>query len=95
MNAREGAPSLFVPILHIALSATEKVWRLTIKDNGMGIDEETQKNLLTPFYSTKQGGTGLGLFLTKKMIEELHHGKMTLSSKKGAGTTVLFEVPFL
>lgn len=95
VNARKGAHSVFVPILHITLSSTEKGWRLIIKDNGMGMDAETQKNLLTPFYSTKQSGTGLGLFFTKKMIEDLHHGKMTLSSEKEMGTAVIFEVPFL
>lgn len=63
-----------------------------IKDNGHGMDRETIDNLFTPFYSKKSFGTGLGLCLSKEIIE-LHNGTIKYSSKLNLYTEVKIVIP--
>ncbi|MEZ4903557.1 MAG: ATP-binding protein [Spirosomataceae bacterium] len=65
-----------------------------ITDNGVGMDEETQKRIFEPFFTTKPigEGTGLGMAICYGIILH-HHGIISVSSKKGYGTTVLIELP--
>lgn len=63
-----------------------------IKDNGHGMDKETIDNLFTPFYSKKSFGTGLGLCLSKEIIE-LHNGTIKYSSKLNEYTQVKIAIP--
>jgi nitrogen fixation/metabolism regulation signal transduction histidine kinase len=65
---------------------------LEMQDNGAGISEENQHQLFTPYFSTKETGTGLGLVITKNIIEE-HHGSITCQSVVGNGTTFIIELP--
>jgi two-component system nitrogen regulation sensor histidine kinase NtrY len=65
---------------------------LHISDNGPGMDEETMKKALLPFYSTKKTGTGLGLALSREIVEA-HGGKISLHSQPGGGTTVTCWLP--
>jgi len=62
-------------------------------DNGRGIDREQMERIFTPFYSSKgHGGTGLGLAVAKKVIEE-HHGRIEATSKVSEGTTFTVTLP--
>lgn len=63
-----------------------------IKDNGHGMDKETIDNLFTPFYSKKSFGTGLGLCLSKEIIE-LHNGTIKYTSKLNLYTQVKIAIP--
>lgn len=63
-----------------------------IKDNGHGMDKETIDNLFTPFYSKKSFGTGLGLCLSKEIIE-LHNGTIKYTSKLNEYTQVKIAIP--
>jgi len=66
-----------------------------IKDNGIGILEEDQKYIFQKFFrsrSEEEQGTGLGLFITKSIIERLG-GKIWFESEKGKGTTFWFNLP--
>ncbi len=69
-----------------------------VKDNGVGIPSDKQKNLFSKFYQTdttlkrKHGGTGLGLVICKGIIEALG-GKIWLQSDVGKGTTFWFSIP--
>lgn len=63
-----------------------------IKDNGQGMDKETIDNLFTPFYSKKSFGTGLGLCLSKEIIE-LHNGTIKYTSKLNLYTEVKIVIP--
>jgi len=67
---------------------------VAITDTGTGIPEEIINNVLDPFFSTKKGsgGTGLGLSVTKGIIDR-HHGSIAINSKEGAGTTVTITLP--
>jgi signal transduction histidine kinase len=65
------------------LAGTE-VW-VRIRDNGPGMDEEVRQRIFNPFYTSKQGGTGLGLPITRKLVEA-HRGEIELLSTPGQGT---------
>ncbi|WP_312115600.1 sensor histidine kinase [Brevibacillus reuszeri] len=58
-----------------------------VEDNGCGISEQRLKHLFEPFYTTKEKGTGIGLSVCKKLIEEMN-GKIVFESKEGIGTKV-------
>lgn len=60
---------------------------VTIEDNGCGISQQRLKHLFEPFYTTKEKGTGIGLSVCKKLIEEME-GKIIVESKEGIGTKV-------
>jgi len=74
-------------------SEKDNVIRFEISDNGVGMDEDVIKKLFTSFFSTKgHRGTGLGLMVTRKLIEE-HNGSIDVNSQPGKGTTVIFRMP--
>jgi PAS domain S-box-containing protein len=73
---------------------TDNVIRFEISDNGVGMDEEVVRKLFTSFFSTKgHRGTGLGLMVTRKLIEE-HNGSIEVNSQPGKGTTVIVRLPY-
>ncbi|HEY7910951.1 MAG TPA: ATP-binding protein [Blastocatellia bacterium] len=65
---------------------------IDIADRGAGMDEETRRRLFEPFYTTKEKGTGLGMAISKKIVE-LHKGDLLISSKEGEGTTATVRLP--
>jgi two-component system sensor histidine kinase AtoS len=65
---------------------------IMVRDTGIGIPAEQLDDLFTPFYSTKKRGTGLGLALTLKIIEE-HAGSINVTSEVGVGTSVVVALP--
>jgi signal transduction histidine kinase len=61
---------------------------IDVKDTGKGIDLKYKKDIFRPGFSTKKRGWGLGLSLSKRIIESYHHGKLYIKeSKPGKGTT--------
>jgi signal transduction histidine kinase len=66
---------------------------IEISDTGVGIPEENKNKIFDPFFTTKEvGGTGMGLPITRRIIEE-HHGSIRLTSKIGKGTTFFVSLP--
>ncbi|MCJ7842660.1 ATP-binding protein [Lederbergia sp. NSJ-179] len=65
---------------------------LDIIDNGKGISEEGLKRLREPFYTDKEKGTGLGLMISYKIIED-HNGTIHFTSEEGKGTCVQIKLP--
>ncbi|WP_333874639.1 PAS domain S-box protein [Methylobacter sp.] len=65
---------------------------ISVKDNGLGIDEEQQQKILTPFHTTKINGTGMGLSISRSLIEA-HKGTLCFNSKRGKGSTFYFTLP--
>lgn len=65
---------------------------LEITDTGQGISPENLKKVFQPYFTTKQLGIGLGLALTRRIIEE-HHGTIEISSSPEKGTKVLMTLP--
>ncbi len=65
---------------------------IVIQDTGRGMPREVVEQIFTPFYTTKIGGSGLGLVFVRQIVEE-HRGKITVESEVGQGTTVSIELP--
>lgn len=63
---------------------------ILIKDNGPGILADRLKQIFEPFYTTKEQGTGLGLYITKQLVER-NGGKISVKSKPGVGTSFILE----
>jgi PAS domain S-box-containing protein len=63
-----------------------------IRDTGVGIPAEQLDDLFTPFFTTKKKGTGLGLALTHKIVED-HGGSIHVASELGQGTAVTVRLP--
>lgn len=66
--------------------------QMLIRDNGMGMTEEQLAKVGTPFYTTKQKGTGLGISICKNIINE-HGGSLKIDSKFGEGSTFTIAIP--
>lgn len=66
--------------------------RIRIHDSGQGVPPEILPRLFEPYFSTKSGGSGLGLPIARKNIEE-HGGRIEVQSKQGSGTTVTVLLP--
>jgi two-component system NtrC family sensor kinase len=65
---------------------------ITFGDTGKGIPEESQDLIFTPFFSTKHGGTGLGLPITSHIVKE-HRGTIHFESYEGLGTSFIIRLP--
>ena len=68
--------------------------RVAVRDNGTGIDPGCAGRLFQPYFTTKKHGTGLGLFVTRKLVTD-HGGTVTFESKAGDGTVFWVELPCL
>ena len=85
-NAIQAIPSENSGQINIGLQWKEESWIISIQDNGAGISEEAQASIFVPYFTTKTTGTGLGLAMTKQIIEQ-HHGSIWFETQQGAGTT--------
>ncbi|MBW3634884.1 MAG: GAF domain-containing protein [Armatimonadetes bacterium] len=65
---------------------------IEIKDSGVGISQRALKSVFDPFFSTKVSGSGLGLAVTKRIIQD-HGGQIEVFSEEGQGTTFIFCLP--
>jgi PAS domain S-box-containing protein len=66
--------------------------RLTVRDAGIGVDRESVDKLFDPFYTTKSGGMGIGLAISRSIIES-HHGRIWAAPNDGPGATFAFSIP--
>jgi PAS domain S-box-containing protein len=66
--------------------------RLTVQDAGVGFEPEGEDRLFEPFYTTKSGGMGIGLSVSRSIIER-HHGRLWATPNDGPGTTFTFSIP--
>ena len=72
--------------------ATRRYARVTIADQGTGMDKAALDRIFEPFFSTKRRGTGLGLSIVKQIVEQ-HGGTIDVESTLGSGTTFRIDLP--
>ena len=77
--------------IHSRLTLNDGI-QVRVKDNGPGLNEEQQQKILTPFYTTKIDGMGMGLSISRSLIEA-HEGTLHFNSQAGKGTTFYFTLP--
>ncbi len=79
---------------NIILTATQKDKKIILKiaDTGNGIDKDILETIFVPFFSTKKGGSGIGLSLCRQIML-LHKGLITVQSKVGYGTVFVLQFP--
>jgi len=77
-----------------ATEARPETLQIEVGDSGIGISERALKQVFDPFFSTKVSGSGLGLAVTRRIIQE-HGGHIEVDSAEGRGTTFFFLLPAL
>ncbi len=80
--------------IHIKMTEELGVVNIGFTDEGCGIPVERLSRLGEPFYTTKQKGSGLGLMVSYKIIEQ-HKGRISIDSKLNQGTSVVISLPLL
>jgi len=66
--------------------------RLSVKDTGVGFDPQTEEKLFEAFYTTKGDGMGIGLSVSRSIMES-HRGRLWAVRNEGPGATFLFSIP--
>ncbi|THF78009.1 ATP-binding protein [Cohnella fermenti] len=79
--------------IRVGLSREDDSVRIRITDEGPGIDQEQLAKMGQPFYTTKEKGTGLGLMVSYKIVDN-HDGRIHVSSRLGIGTSFEIRFPF-
>ena len=79
-------------IIKISLESDNEFMKIIIEDNGVGMDKDTLNNVSEMFFTTKRRGSGLGVSLSKEIIEQ-HNGAIVYNSVKGEGTRVIVTLP--
>ena len=80
------------PIVHISIVCSSEMVQININDNGCGISPEHIESIFNPMVSYKSDGTGLGLPISKKIIDA-HNGTISVSSSLHSGTTFNISLP--
>jgi signal transduction histidine kinase len=89
MNGIEDRPRLLV--IRTAQDEADRV-RLTVQDAGVGFEPQNADRLFDAFYTTKSGGMGIGLSVSRSIIQS-HHGRLWAVLNEGPGAAFLFSIP--
>ncbi|MBV9268214.1 MAG: PAS domain S-box protein, partial [Acidobacteriaceae bacterium] len=84
------------PVIHVSAQQQAEMWRLSVQDNGIGIDPEYKEQIFGLFKRLHAGdeysGTGIGLAICQRIVER-YHGRIWVESKPGQGSTFFFTLP--
>jgi len=87
-NSMEALENLNNPFIEVGYYVDEEQRKvIRVKDNGVGIDPEAREQIFVPFYTTKEGGSGIGLSLCRQIMR-MHKGGISIDSEPGKGTVV-------
>lgn len=78
--------------IRVSVDVLDKVVKVTIEDNGVGMNDYVLSKISEPFYTTKPNGTGLGVLLSNEIISA-HNGSIDYESEEGVGTIVVITLP--
>src|SRR5262249_23545968 len=81
-------------VITVSAAATEAAVIIQVCDTGAGVAAEDRERVFQPYFTTKKHGTGLGLFVTKKLVQD-HGGSIEFTSKPGDGTTFTIRLPVM
>lgn len=81
-----------ISVRNVVRATGQSVCRVEVADHGVGIPLERQDDIFTPFFTTKDSGTGLGLAVTHQIVTE-HGGEITFTSTPDEGTTFVVMLP--
>jgi signal transduction histidine kinase len=90
LNAIQASPH--GATVHIAVDAARDGAQITVNDAGVGMTPEVLERIRKPYFTTKDGGTGLGVAVARGLIEQ-HGGRLEFRSSTGKGTTVVITLP--
>jgi signal transduction histidine kinase len=90
LNALEAMPN--GGQLQLTLSRRGEMAEITVGDTGKGISPENRKKVFQLFFTTRPGGSGIGLASTFRIVQ-LHNGSIDFTSEVGRGTTFRIELP--
>lgn len=94
-NANDALKNIQEPYICIDISSNDAEVVLKIRDNAGGIKKKNLEKVFEPYFTTKEEGTGIGLYLVKLIVENSFEGKIKLENQKeGACFTLLFEKAF-
>ena len=79
-------------MIKITARMENNVALIKIQDSGEGMTPEVQESLFTPFFTSKESGTGIGAYIAKTIIEK-HDGCVEVDSECGRGTTITISLP--
>jgi two-component system, NtrC family, nitrogen regulation sensor histidine kinase NtrY len=91
-NAIQAIPDETEGVIEIKILKTETYYKVEVSDNGKGIPDEQGNKVFIPSFSTKTSGMGLGLAISKKIVESVG-GKIYFVSQVNVGTTFVVELP--
>jgi len=91
----ESAPANYQPEVNVSVTLNNNQIVISLADNGEGMTEEVKQRLFENFFTTKPvgQGTGLGMAITRDIIENKHGGKLSFESTEGIGTCFTFTIP--
>lgn len=93
LDALRDLPAQALRILSIQTHLNEQNFiEIKVKDNGSGLNDVQREKILTPFYTTKSTGMGMGLSISRSLVEA-HEGVLHFNSKQNKGTTFYFTLP--
>ena len=93
-NAQEALEAAASPLISVITSRHGSQVSFCVQDNGPGFSEELQGRLFEPYATSKPKGTGLGLAVVKKIVEE-HHGSIAVDNPETGGARVCVSLPTL
>jgi signal transduction histidine kinase len=96
LRLSEEEKAKYQPLIKINLDKRADSYFIKISDNGVGVKEEDKQRIFAPFFTTKSSaisGTGIGMYVVKRMIEENHNGRIWFESEYMKGTEFYIELP--
>lgn len=95
LNAIQATPEggkVTMRLNHVGQAGKKGEWRLEVRDNGSGMSEQVQRQIFTPYFTTRPSGSGLGLPLAQQIVER-HGGAISVWSAPDAGSTFAIILP--
>jgi signal transduction histidine kinase len=91
-NSIESIPATRKGLIRLDSKINQNNLVITISDNGVGMDKQTKSKVGEAFFTTKKNGTGLGIKLSKEILEA-HEGELHYRSSSKTGTKAIITIP--